>query len=262
VSRSGYYDWVKRPPSGRKCHDEELKSKIQKIFDEAAGRYGSLRIWKALQEQGYEVARKRVARLMQELGLTGRVSRVTRRAPGLKRFLATGENLRPDGAVPARKNQVWVADVTYLKVSGKWHYLSVIMDLHSRRVVGWSVDTKRTTELTRRTLANAIRKRTPQAGLMLHTDRGVEYRGSEYQKDLQRYGIQHSLSRPGKCTDNAHMESFFHSLKAELIREANFQTAGDLKYALARYINDFYNRKRLHSALDYRSPIEYEEIAA
>ncbi|UFN58121.1 IS3 family transposase [Microbulbifer celer] len=262
VSRSGYYDWVKRPLSGRKCEDEDLKTQIQQIFDESAGRYGSPRIWKALQNQGYEVSRKRVARLMQEMGLIGRVTRVTRRAPGVKRFLASGDNLRSDGAVPSSMNQVWVADVTYLKVKGQWHYLSAIMDLHSRRVVGWSLDTKRTTELTRRTLANAVRKRGAPPGLMLHTDRGVEYRGSEYQKDLKRYGIQHSLSRPGKCTDNAHMESFFHSLKAELIRGTIFHKASDLKYALARYINDFYNRKRLHSALDYQSPMEYERIAA
>lgn len=262
VSRSGYYDWAKRPPSDRKCQDEELKAQIQKVSVESEGRYGSPRIWKALQKQGYEVSRKRVARLMQEMGLIGRVTRVTRRAPGMKRFLASGENLRPDGAVPSSKNQVWVADVTYLKVKGQWQYLSVVMDLHSRRVVGWSLDAKRTTEVTRRTLASAVRKRSPKSGLMLHTDRGVEYRGSEYQKDLKRYGIQHSLSRPGKCTDNAHMESFFHSLKAELIRGKSFQESGDLKYALARYINDFYNRKRMHSALGYQSPIEYERIAA
>lgn len=262
VSRSGYYDWLKRPPSDRECLDKELKVQIQKISDESAGRYGSPRIWKSLQNKGYEVSRKRVARLMQEMGLIGRVARVTRRAPGLKRFLASGENLRPDGAVPSSKNQVWVADVTYLKVQGQWQYLSVVMDLHSRRIVGWSLDAKRTTDVTRRTLANAIRKRSPQPGLMLHTDRGVEYRGSDYQKDLNRYHIQHSLSRPGKCTDNAHMESFFHSLKAELIRGTSFQTASDLKYALARYINDFYNCKRLHSALNYQSPMEYERMAA
>ena len=253
---------MKRPPSSRECLDAELKVQIREVSEASAGRYGSPRIWKALQNEGYQVSRKRVARLMQEIGLIGRVTRVTRRAPGVKRFLASGENLRSDGAVPSSKNQVWVADVTYLKVKGQWQYLSVVMDLHSRRVVGWSVDTKRTTEVTRRTLANAVRKRGPQPGLMLHTDRGVEYRGSEYQKDLKRYGIQHSLSRPGKCTDNAHMESFFHTLKAELIRGTNFQTLSDLKYALARYINDFYNRKRLHSALDYQSPMEYERIAA
>ena len=189
---------------------------------------------------------------MQEMGLIARVTQVTYRAPGMRRFLVSGENLRSDGAVPDKKNRVWVADVTYLKVKKQWHYLSVIMDLYSRRVVGWSLDTKRTTE----------RKRGATKGLMLHTDRGVEYRGAEYQKELRKLGIVHSLSRPGKCTDNAHMESFFHSMKAELVRNTTFHSAEDLKYALARYINDYYNRKRLHSGIGYCSPMEHERIAA
>jgi len=262
VSRSGYYDWCKRLPSNRTNEDNALKAEIQKIYDGVQGRYGSPRIWKVLQNQGYSVSRKRVARLMQEMGLVARVTRVTYRAPGMRRFLASGENLRSDGAVPDEKNKVWVADVTYLKVKSQWHYLSAIMDLHSRRIVGWSLDTKRTTAVTKRTLATAIKKRKPEKGLMLHTDRGVEYRGAEYQKDLKRHNIQHSLSRPGKCTDNAHMESFFHTLKAELIRGTSFQSGEDLKYALGRYINDFYNRKRLHSGIDYCSPVEYERMAA
>lgn len=261
VSRSGYYDWLRREPSARQHSDKDLKILIKAISDEAKGRYGSPRIWKALYILGYYVSRKRVARLMCEMGLIARVTRVTYRAPGMRRFLASGENLRPDGAVPEKKDQVWVADVTYLKVKQQWHYLSAIMDLHSRRIVGWSLDTKRATEVTGRTLAAAMRKRNPEVGLMLHTDRGVEYRGSEYQKDLKQYGNLHSLSRPGKCTDNAHMESFFHSLKAELIRGTTFQSTDELKYALACYINDFYNRKRLHSSIGYCSPMEYERIA-
>ena len=116
--------------------------------------------------------------------------------------------------------------------------------------------------MIQRTLLNAIRKRGATEGLMLHTDRGVEYRGAEYQKELRNRGIVHSLSRPGKCTDNAHMESFFHSMKAELIRNTTFHSAEELKYALARYINDYYNRKRLHSGIGYCSPMEYERIAA
>lgn len=262
VSRSGYYDWRKREDSSRTSEDALLKIEIQKVYDKVEGRYGSPRVWKVLQNQGFSVSRKRIARLMQEMGLIARVTQVTYRAPGMRRFLASGENLRSDGAVPEAKNKVWVADVTYLKVKNQWHYLSAVMDLHSRRIVGWSLDTKRTTEVTKRTLATAIKKRKPEKGLMLHTDRGVEYRGAEYQKDLKRHDIQHSLSRPGKCTDNAHMESFFHTLKAELIRGSSFQSGEELKYALARYINDFYNRTRLHSGIGYCSPMEYERIAA
>jgi len=260
VSRSGFYDWLKREPSERSVQDDKLKALIQQTFCTAEGRYGSPRVWKALKKQGYEISRKRIARLMQAMGLIARVTRVTYRAPGMRRFLQAGENLRPEGDVPDRKNSVWVADVTYLKVKKQWHYLSVIMDLYSRRIVGWSLDTNRTTGLTRKTLKAAIRKRRPQAGLMLHTDRGVEYRGSEYQKQLNQYGVIHSLSRPGKCTDNAHMESFFHTLKAELIRGNRFHSSKELKSSLLRYINGFYNSKRIHSGINYCSPIEYEQV--
>ncbi|MCL6417932.1 DDE-type integrase/transposase/recombinase, partial [Aestuariirhabdus sp. Z084] len=137
---------------------------------------------------------------------------------GSRRFLASGENLRSNGGVPDEKNKVWVADVTYLKVKQRWHYLSVIMDLYSRRIVGWSLDVTRTAEVTKRSLLAAVRKRQPGSGVMVHTDRGVEYRGGVYQAELKRHGMKHSLNRAGHCTDNAHMESFFHSLKAELIR--------------------------------------------
>ncbi len=188
--------------------------------------------------------------------------KVTRRAPGLKRFLASGENLRPGGEVPKKQNQVWVADVTYLRVNNQWRYLSVVMDLYSRRIVGWSLDKNRTAEVTRRTLRSALRKRQPGSGLMIHTDRGVEYRGAVYQAVLKEHGIQHSLNRAGHCTDNAHMESFFHTMKAELIRGTAFKSERELRYAVSHYINQYYNAKRLHSGIDYCSPIEYEKIAA
>lgn len=156
MSRSGYYDWLTREPSARSRSDKELKTLIQVISDDSEGRYGSPRIWKQLQNQGHQVSRKRVARLMREMGLIARVNLVTHRVPGMKRFLASGSNLRADGAVPEKKDQVWVADVTYLKVNKQWHYLSTIMDLYSRRIIGWSLDTKRTTAVTKRTLATAI----------------------------------------------------------------------------------------------------------
>jgi putative transposase len=151
--------------------------------------------------------------------------------------------------------------VTYLKVKNQLQYLSAVLDLHSRRIIGLSLDVKRTTDVTKCTLASAIRMRKLSKGLMVYTDRGVEYRGAEYQKELRRYGILHSLSRPGKCTDNAHMESFFHSLKGELIRVTSFKSGDELKYVLAHYINDFYNHKRLHSGIGYYSSIGYERMA-
>lgn len=258
VSSSGYYDWRKRQPSKRALEDEELKHLIREVYDASKGRYGSPRVFKALQKQGYSLSEKRVARLMRELGLSGRVVRVTRRAPDSRRFLASGENLRPDGGIPTARDQVWVADITYLKVGKKWQYLSVIMDLYSRRIISWSLDSSRTADVTKRSLVAAVRKRQPKPGLMIHTDRGVEYRGSVFQQELKKYGIAHSLNRAGQCTDNAHMESFFHSMKADLIRGNVFKTERELRYAVGQYINHFYNAKRLHSGINYCSPIEYE----
>ncbi|MFT6903651.1 MAG: putative transposase [Oleiphilaceae bacterium] len=262
VSTSGYYAWRKRQLSDRSIEDAELKTVIKKIFDDNKGRYGSPRVFKALIKQGYAISKKRVARLMKELKLVGRVFRVTHRSPGLKRFLASGENLRPQGGLPKEKNKIWVADVTYLKVSGRWQYLSVIMDLFSRKIISWSLDASRTAEVTKRSLIGAIRKRQPEAGLMIHTDRGVEYRGKVYQNELKRNGMVHSLNRAGQCTDNAHMESFFHSMKAELIGGNIFNNVLELRYAVGNYINKYYNAKRLHSGIDYCSPIEYETLTA
>ena len=262
VSKSGYYDWRERQPSARALEDVELKKKIQQIFTENKGRYGSPRIFKALRKQGYCISKRRVERLYKSLKLVARVVKVTYSSAGTKRFLASGENLRPDGGVPKAKDQVWVADVTYLKVKGTWRYLSVIMDLYSRRIISWSLDKSRTAEVTKRTLKNAIKKRKPKGSLMLHTDRGVEYRGNLYQRVLKRRGIAHSLSRAGKCTDNAHMESFFHSMKAEVIRGNIFKTDEQLRTTLGSYINKYYNAVRLHSGINYCSPMEYEAIAA
>lgn len=262
VSRGGYYGWLNRKPSKRSLEDDELKCLIKQIHTDSDGAYGSPRVDYALKKQGYAIGRKRVERLMRELGLVGRVVTVTRRAPGLKRFLASGENLRFGIAEPTGIDQVWVADITYLKVNKRWMYLSVIMDLYSRRVLAWSLDHQRTTGVTKRTLQYALRKRSPQGELIFHIDRGIEYRGNAFQEQLEKHNIKHSLNRLGHCTDNGHMESFFHSMKAELIRGRVYKTADELRYALSKYVNHFYNSKRLHSGIGYHSPVEYEQRAA
>ncbi len=262
VTRSGFYAWEKREASQRFHEDKKLLKRITHLYWQSGGRYGSPRIFKMLVKQGVNVGRKRVERLMREAGLKGRVTRVTRRQPGLKRFQARGENLLRKLEHPTSINQVWVADVTYLKVNGRWQYLATVMDLYSRRILGWSLSSTRTTELTRAAMNYALKKRGYPRGLMLHTDRGVEYGGKEFQKLLKEYEIKHSLNRPGHCTDNAFMESFFHSLKAELIRGTNYTSSTELRRSLSTYINKFYNTVRLHSGLGYESPIEYEQRAA
>lgn len=224
--------------------------------------YGSPRVHQALLKQGEYIGENRVARLMKQADLQGRVVKVTRRNPGLKRFVSDGKNLRLKAAEVTNINQQWVADVTYLKVNGKWRYLAVIMDIFSRRILGWSLGVNRTTELTLSALKYALRKRNPPRGLIFHTDRGCEYTAYSFRDELIKYGMQVSLSRAGMCTDNAHMESFFHSLKAELIRGNVFRKEDELRYALGSYINQFYNCKRLHSGIEYHSPVDYELMVA
>jgi transposase InsO family protein len=242
--------------------DQKLLKLITRVYWRSGGRYGSPRVYEALTQQGVKVGRKRIERLMREAGLKGRVVRVTRRAPGSKRFNARGENLLRKMSKPTSINQVWVADVTYLKVNGRWQYLATVMDLYSRRILGWSLSSSRTTALTRTALSYALKKRNYPRGIMFHTDRGIEYTGGEFQSLLKEYDFKHSVNRPGHCTDNAFMESFFHSLKAELIRGTRYTSATDLRRSLSTYINKFYNTVRLHSGLDYLAPIEYEQRAA
>ena len=199
---------------------------------------------------------------MQENDLKGRVVLVTRRCPGLKRFQASGENLRHNDGDAKRKNQVWVSDITYIKVSGTWKHLVTIMDVFSRKILGWSLSHTRTTDDTVSLLKRVVKKRAPEKGLIFHTDRGVEYTGYAFRNVLKKYGMRPSVNRVGKCTDNAHMESFFHSLKAELVRGRSFKTMNELRSALSGYINQFYNRKRMHSGIGYMSPAEYEKLIA
>lgn len=262
VSPSGYYDWRKRGICQRALDDQILLQEIIKIHRSSHGRYGSPRVYKALKEKGYHVGKKRVERLMREEGLVGRVMQVTRRQPGLKRFKAAGENLRLNEPAPTGINQVWVADVTYLKVGKQWRYLATVMDVYSRRILGWSLGNDRTTNLTIAALRNAVKGRKLTEGLIFHTDRGIEYTAFWFQNELKRRRMRHSVNRPGCCTDNGHMESFYHTLKAELIRGNIFYHEHELRFALKSYINQFYNHRRMHSGIGYVSPAVYERMAA
>ncbi len=215
-----------------------------------------------LRKMGIRTSEKRVARLMRETGLKARVTLVTRRQPGLRQFRNKGENLLLDANPTSGIDQVWVADVTYIKLADKWTYLATVMGQYSRRILGWSLSYTRTTELTTSALRYAMNKGRNTRNVILHSDRGVEFTGSEFQQLLCQYGMHHSVNRPRHCTDNAYMESFYHSLKGELIRKRTFLSFKDLHRELGRYINQFYNSVRLHSGLGYTSPIKYEQMIA
>lgn len=213
-----------------------------------------------MKNQGIRVGRKRVERLMREAGLRARAIRHYRRVPALHRFFDSIENRRLEVDKPTAVNQQWVGDITFIRVNKRWCYLSTVMDLYSRRIVSWSLHKTRSTSLTTAALVKAVKRRRPRPGLLFHTDRGSEYRSYEVQAVLQKYGIVPSMNRPYRSVDNAEMESFFKTLKGDVIRGKTYRSFRVLRRDLSSYINHFYNPKRLHSSLGYRSPVEFEAM--
>lgn len=261
MSRAGFYAWRGRPQSRTAEENRRLLNAIVRVHRQSREIYGSPRVNQGLRNQGICVSKHRIARLMRENDLRGRVVRVTRRQPGLHRFCEGAANHLKSAGCPQRPDQQWAGDITYLPVQGKWKYLAVVLDLYSRKVISWTLGDRRTVDLTWRAMQAAILRRRPSAGLIFHTDRGIEYRSLIFRDLLDTHGIVPSMNRPGQTTDNATMESFFHTLKAEFFRGRWFNTTQDLRHGLAGYINHFYNRQRMHSGIGYRSPDEYEQIA-
>lgn len=231
---------------------------IREIHKVSHETYGSPRIYAALRHQGIACGRHRVARLMRRLGLAGRASRLYWSNAGNHAFFQRHNNEKLGMAAPSNMNQLWVGDVTFLKTGSGWQYLAVVMDMYSRRIIGWALANHRKASLTCEALRMAIGARKPAHGLWFHSDRGIEYAALEYQALLGQYGIKPSMNRPRQCTDNAHMESFFHSLKSEWIHGNRFNKGEDLKQAIKHYIDDFYNPIRLHSGIGYVSPMAME----
>jgi putative transposase len=261
VSKSGYYAWVKRPASTLTKRRRYLAKCITRIFENSKGRYGSPKVYQALLRKGVRCSENTVARIMRTEGLKARVNRVYVRNPKAHRFFARIGNLRVGQPPPERINKVWVGDLTYIRVGKRFRYLATVMDVHSRRIVGWSMGDRKNVNLTNRALMHAIRKRHPPRGLIFHSDRGIEYCAYRFHETLNRYGIVHSVNRPGCCQDNAQMESFYHTIKGDLIRHRVFGNGRELRDLVKGYITYFYNRKRLHSAIGYCSPVEFERQA-
>jgi putative transposase len=237
--------------------NRDLLSRIITIHGESHETYGSPRIYAALRRQGVPCSENRIARLMHQGGIKGRVVKVTRRVPGVQRFYERHENLRLRNPSPSSINQQWVGDVTFLRVKGEQCFLAVIMDVYSRKVLGWALGHDRTTNLTLKALSYALKDHRPLPGCIFHSDRGVEYGAAVYTDELKRHGFRISMNRSYHSQDNAHMESFFHTIKAEWIRGRSFESFEHLEHALDIYMR-FYNSHRLHSGIDYHTPLEYE----
>ena len=261
VSVSGFYSWRKRGPSQRAREDEQLKVHIRAAHKASRGRYGSPRVQKELCAQDQHVGRKRVARLMKADGLAARRKRRFRRTTDSTHQHPVAPNLLDRQFTVDAPNAVWVTDITYIWTQEGWLYLAAILDLYSRKVVGWAVDESLERHLALDALAMALSNRRPARGLLHHSDRGVQYASDDYQKALKKDGLICSMSRKGDCWDNAVAESFFATLKAELVYLTEYRTRAEARASLFEYIEVFYNRQRRHSAIGYVSPSQFE-IAA
>ncbi len=259
VSRSGFYAWKKRNPSARQQENELLSKRIKQVHKESRGTYGSPRVHEELKAQGFEVGRNRVARLMHEQGITGKPPKRFTRTTDSKHGFPVADNVLDRNFKVDNPDQVWATDISYVWTWEGWLYLAVVIDLYSRRVVGWSMANHLRTELVLNALKMALGHRLPASGMVHHSDRGSQYASHEYRNALKKRDIICSMSRKGNCYDNAVVESFFSTLKTELIYRRPWQSRKAAKMAIAEYIEVFYNRQRRHSYLGYISPVEFEK---
>jgi len=259
LSRSGYYTWLRRPESSRARINRQLTAQIRAIHQEHRQCYGSPRITRQLHKQGVHVGKNRVARLMRLQAIRAKRKRPFRpRTTDSRHPQPIAPNrLKPLGP-PARVDQVWVADITYIWTNTGWVYLAAVMDLCSRRILGWSLGSRIDSSLVKQALSQAWAVRRPAPGLVHHSDRGVQYASSAFRALLHSLQILPSMSGRAYCYDNAAMESFWSTLKTELVHLQRFDDIHQARLALFDYIELFYNRKRLHSALDYNSPLDFE----
>jgi transposase InsO family protein len=231
---------------------------ITQVYQESRQTYGCLRITRQLRYDGHRVGKNRVARIKRQAGLYAKARKKFRATTNSRHDFPVAENLLNQNFVANRPNQVWVTDLTYVSTGEGWLYLAAVMDLYSRQIVGWAMDRMMTSRLVIQALRQAVGRRCPPRGLVHHSDRGCQYASHDYQSVLRDYGFISSMSRKGNCYDNACMESFFHTLKTECVYSCSYHTRNQAIQSIFEYIEFFYNRKRLHSFLNYMSPCQFE----
>lgn len=260
VSRSGYYGWLSNPGCDRDIEDNKLTAMIKIIFAEGRDNYGSRTIKKKLERKCEFVSRRRIIRLMNQANLICKTKRKFKATTDSKHNLPIASNLLNRQFKVDRPNCCYVGDITYIATAEGFLYLATVIDLYSRKIVGWSMADNMKADLVNNALLMAIWQRKPARGLIWHTDRGSQYASHSHLKIINEHGIIQSMSRKGDCWDNAVAESFFHTLKSELIYQSKFKTREEAKNEIFEYIEVFYNRIRAHSTNDYLSPVEYENI--
>ena len=262
VSTSGYYAWLSRPQSARQVRDEEVTRAIKDIHRGRCTVYGSPRVHRELRRRGHCVGRHRVARLMRLHGVCAQVKRRRVKTTDSTHKLPVADNLLDRAFTASEPNRKWVGDISYIPTEEGWLYLAIVLDLFARKVVGWAMDDNMRTQLVSRALDMATQSRKPPLGLLFHSDRGSQYASDDFQKKLRDKRMICSMSRKAECWDNSPMESFFGTLKQELVYLTVFKTRQEAKTAIFEYIEAFYNRERLHSTLGFVTPLEYETNSA
>jgi putative transposase len=259
VKRGSYYAWKKRPESQRKKENIELLNEIKIIHNKNREIYGSPRIHSELKDMGINCGKNRIARLMKEHGIFSKIRKKFRYKSKQSNDINIFENIVNRTFKIAEPNKVWVSDITYIPTKEGWLYLCIILDLYSRKIVGWSMSINMKKELVLRALQMALINRTPSKDLIFHSDQGVQYTSGLLKETLNKNQISQSMSRKGNCWDNACAETFFHTLKTELVKHENYNSREEAKLSIFEYIEIFYNRSRKHSYLGYKSPVVFEE---
>lgn len=260
VSRSGYHNYIKRRFSCRETDERFILDKIKEIHRNSRGLYGSPRIYQELRRIGIKINKKRVVRIMRKYGIRAKTLRKYKVTTNSNHSSPIAKDLLGQNFRSRESNKIWVSDITYIWTKEGWLYLACILDLYSRMIVGWYIDQRMTSSLVTKAIRNALDKRGKNPGIIFHSDRGSQYASREVRDLLSKNGIMQSMSRKGNCYDNAVMESFFHTLKTELIRFENFETREEAKMKIFDYIEIYYNRQRIHSSIEYFTPVEYENI--
>lgn len=259
IPRSSYYKRQNNRLSKRDQENKKIKVEIRRIFSESKKRYGSPRITEELKREGINCNRKRVARIMREEGLSAKMFRRYKVTTQSDHNKTRDKNILNGKFESTRVNQIWSGDITYIRTSEGWLYLAAVMDIHTRKILGWQTDSRITSKLVEEAIIKALMEN--ESPEIFHSDQGVQYASERFRKILRDNKIRQSMSRRGNCYDNAITESFFHTLKTELIKQNKYKTRLEARLSLFEYIEIFYNRKRLHSSLGYLSPVEYEKFS-
>lgn len=258
ASRSGYYRWKRQPQSKRQEEDEKMLMQIRESHKNSLKTYGSPRITDELRAKGVKCGRNRVARLMRLHGIVAKTAKKFKVTTNSRHSLPVAGNLLKQNFVAEKPNMVWVSDITYIATLKGWLYLTVILDIYSRQVVGWAMSDRLASDFVIKALNQAIGRRKPGTGCIFHSDRGVQYASADFRDVLKKHSFIQSMSRKGNCYDNAVAESFFHTLKVEHVYDYRYETRAEAAQSIFEYIEMFYNRKRKHSALGYLSPVSFE----